>query len=85
MHRRKFKPGDKVQHHKGGPAMLVLSYIFEYNPWVGNYLSDDQVECFWFEDGRRKAKVFQQQVLNAVAAPAVLLPLSEEALRQREN
>jgi uncharacterized protein YodC (DUF2158 family) len=85
MDRRKFKPGDKVRHHKGGPAMQVLNYIFEYNPWVGNYLSDEQVECFWFEDGHRMARVFRQQVLKAVAVPAVLLPVSEEALRQREN
>ncbi|MFQ5446021.1 MAG: hypothetical protein ACE5FF_03740 [Saprospiraceae bacterium] len=85
MNGRKFKPGDKVQQLNGGPVMQVLNYIFEYNPWVGNYRSYEQVECWWVEGGQRKAKVFPQKKLNAVIEVAALLPVSEEALRQREN
>ncbi|HHM20555.1 MAG TPA: DUF2158 domain-containing protein [Bacteroidetes bacterium] len=63
---RYFKPGDRVQKRSGGPVMEVVKYVLEREPLVGEDLSDNEVECVWYNNGKRKTAVFDQRTLFKV-------------------
>ena len=56
---KKFKKGDIVILQSGGPKMTVDSYA-----WHGNYESNDQVICVWFDGNNRKESKFNQESLK---------------------
>ena len=66
---RYFKPGDRVELRSGGPKMEVLKYILKHDPVAGNYLSEYEVECVWYnKEGGRKTDVFHQNTLVKVSS-----------------
>lgn len=66
---RKFKPGDRVQLRFDGKIMEVLKYVTKHNPLIGNYVSEFEVECVWYENGERKSAVFNQKNLTKASKP----------------
>ena len=63
---RLFKPGDRVQLRSGGPIMEVIKYAICYSPWLGNYTSNDIVECVWYDpdEGRKKGRFHQKNLVK---------------------
>lgn len=61
---RKFKPGDRVEQKSGGPVMEVMHYEVEDKPLVGEFVSEQDVRCVWYEEGERKTGVFDQRTLT---------------------
>jgi uncharacterized protein YodC (DUF2158 family) len=61
---RLFKAGDRVKSGSDGPVMEVIKYISKHDWFMGDYVSDFEVECVWFdpEEGR-KIKTFDQRKL----------------------
>lgn len=61
---RLFKPGDRVKFSDDGPVMEVIKYISKHDWFMGDYVSDYEVECAWYdpEEGR-KVKVYDQRHL----------------------
>ncbi len=56
---RLFKKGDVVILRSGGPKMTVDSYA-----WHGNYESNDQVICYWFDKNDRRDGKFHHDTLK---------------------
>lgn len=46
--------------------MEVVKYVLEREPLVGEDLSDNEVECVWYNNGKRKTAVFDQRTLFKV-------------------
>ncbi|CAM1334877.1 hypothetical protein [Tenacibaculum aestuariivivum] len=62
---RKFKPGDwvKVKGKLTAPKMQVLKYITKNYVIFGEVISNNCLECVWYQNGKRKLKVFHQNKL----------------------
>ncbi len=72
MNAKKFKPGDRVQLRSDGRIMEVIKYVNKFSILIGNYVSEDEVECVWYENGVRKSVVFNQKNLTRASKPSGL-------------
>lgn len=67
---RRFKPGDRVQKRGDGQLMTVQKYCLKHHPFFGTYLSENEVECTWYENGKSRRGIFDQRTLvKASASP----------------
>lgn len=64
---RKFVAGDRVQKRSGGPIMIVQKYCLRQHVFGGNSHSSHDVECVWYENGRRESAIFDQRTLSKVS------------------
>jgi uncharacterized protein YodC (DUF2158 family) len=64
MKTKMFKPGDRVTRRNDNNVMYVSKYKLKKNPFLGTYLSDNEVECVWYENGKRHVRSFDQRTLS---------------------
>lgn len=64
---RKFVAGDRVQKKSGGPVMIVQKYCHKQHVFGGTYRGGHDVECVWYESGRRESAIFDQRTLFKVS------------------
>jgi uncharacterized protein YodC (DUF2158 family) len=60
---RRFKPGDRVRKKGEKQLMVVQNYCVNKEGLLGNILSNRDVKCTWYENGRHKSGVFDQRTL----------------------
>lgn len=75
---RKFKPGDRVKKIGSKQVMILQNYRLKRSFIYGTILSDREVECSWYENGKRKTGVFDQRTLTKVSPDKAALSNFEE-------
>jgi len=72
MDNRRFKPGDRVRLRSGTRPMEVIKYVTKHHPKFGYYISNSEVECVWYENGKRHTGTFHQNRLTKISQPTGL-------------
>ena len=83
MRFRKFRSGDRVRKKENKQIMIVFKNCLKQHPFCGSYLSDNELECVWYENGIRMKAIFDQRTLTKVSVYSGTLNCSNHVNNER--